>query len=46
MLDGAKDTGGNLLGCELGTPVAVGIILGWLDGAADTDGFPDGINDS
>ena len=45
MLDGANDTGGNLLGCKLGTPVAVGIILGWPDGAAGTDGFPDGIND-
>ena len=27
----------------MGTPVAVGLILGWLEGAADTEGLSDGI---
>ncbi len=27
---------GRPLGCELGTPVLVGLLLGWLDGQAET----------
>ena len=25
--------------------LAVGLVLGWLDGTAEIDGFPDGIED-
>ena len=42
---GADEIEGGLLGCELGTPVAVGLVLGWLDGAAETDGFEDDMED-
>ena len=34
-----------MLGCKLGTPLAEGIMLGWLDGHVDIDGFSDNIND-
>ena len=34
-----------MLGCELGTPVDVGLILGWLEGADEIEGFSDGIDD-
>ena len=44
-LGDADETLGGLLGCKLGTPVAVGLILGWLDGAAEMDGFSDGMED-
>ena len=32
-------------GTKLGTPVTVGLILGQLDGAAETVGFSDSIDD-
>ena len=44
-LNGSEETDGSLLGCKLGTPVVVGLMLGWLDGAAEMEGFSDGIDD-
>ena len=37
-LEGLADTEGGLLGCKLGTPVAVGLMLGCEDGPAEIDG--------
>ena len=36
--DGWAETLGDSDGIEVGTPVSVGLILGWLDGAAEIEG--------
>ncbi len=38
-LVGTDEIKGWPLGCELGAPVLVGLILGWMDGAAEVDGL-------
>jgi len=42
MDDGWPDTLGDSDGIELGIPVCVGPMLGWLDGSAEIEGSADG----
>ena len=40
--DGCPDTLRDSDGIDVGTPVLVGVMLGWLDDWAETEGFADG----
>ncbi len=39
-LDGANETKGRPIGCNLGVPVLVGLAIGWLDGVGCSGRVP------
>ena len=45
LFDGADDTDRCPLGCKLGFSVDERLLLGWVNGIAEIDGFLDSIDD-